>query len=157
MAFELTEGRLGKFEKFISHYPQRRAAMLPTLHLVQEQHGYISDECMDYVAGLLEASPAQVRDVVTFYPMFFQHPVGRYVIRVCKTLPCMLCDCRTIFDHLQEKLGVGIDETTADGKFTLLAVECLAACHEGPVMMINEDLHGHLTPESVDELLDGLE
>jgi len=157
MAFVFTPERRERFDVFVGHYPRRQAAMLPTLHLVQEQNGYISGDCMEYVAELLELSPAQVRDVVTFYPMFFEEPVGRHVVRVCKTLPCMLCDCGGIFDHLRDKLGIGLGETTVDGKITLLAVECLAACHLGPVMMIDDDLHGHLTPAKVDELLDGLE
>ncbi|GIX05819.1 MAG: NADH-quinone oxidoreductase subunit E [Candidatus Poribacteria bacterium] len=159
MAFEFTPDRWERFQEILSHYPPERkqAAMLPTLHLAQEQNGYISPEVMEYVAQLLDVSPAQVLDVVTFYPMFFQEPVGKYIVRVCHTLPCALCGCRKIIEHLTEKLGIGMEETTPDGKFTLLGVECLAACNQGPVMMVNEELYGNLTPEKVDEILDGLE
>jgi len=90
---------------------------------------------------------------VTFYPMFFQKPVGKHILRVCKTLPCMLCESKKILEHLTTTLGVAPEETTPDGMFTLLTVECLAACDRAPVMMVDEDLYGNLTPDSVDEIL----
>ncbi|MAF09738.1 NAD(P)H-dependent oxidoreductase subunit E, partial [Candidatus Poribacteria bacterium] len=134
-----------------------RAVTLPALHLAQRQNGWVSPDVMEYISELVGTSPAQVRDVVTFYPMFLEEPVGTYIVRVCQTLPCDLCGCAAIKDHLTEKLGVGMEETTEDGKFTLLSAECLAACDQAPVMMIDDDLHGLLTPEKVDELIDGLE
>ena len=159
MAFEFTPERYAHFQRLLTHYPEEhaRAAMLPTLHLAQEQNGYISRDVQRYVAQLLGVSEAQVQDVVTFYPMFFDEPVGKHLVRVCRTLPCDLCGCREIIAHLKERLGVGLEETTEDGSVTLLSSECLAACDQAPVMMINDDLHGRLTPERVDELLDALE
>jgi NADH-quinone oxidoreductase E subunit len=154
--FAFTAERQAAFNELLTHYPTKRAAMLPTLHLAQEQNGYISRHVMEYVAELLEVSPAQVQDVVSFYPMFFEHPVGKHIIRVCKTLPCMLCNCRQVLDHMRQKLGVDPDETTPDGAFTLLEVECLAACDRAPVMMVNDELYGNLTPEAVDKVLAAL-
>jgi NADH-quinone oxidoreductase E subunit len=153
MPFEFTPERRARFDELLTHYPTKRAATIPTLHLAQEQNGYISDDVMQYVAGLLGLSVAQVQDVVTFYPMFFQQPIGKHVIRVCKTLPCMLCDSKKILDHLSTSLGVAPEQTTNDGLFTLLTVECLAACDQAPVMMVDDDLYGKLTPDSVDEIL----
>ena len=153
MPFEFTPERRSRFEELLTHYPTKRAATIPTLHLAQEQNGYVSDEVMECVAGLLDLSVAQVQDVVTFYPMFFQEPVGKHVIRVCKTLPCMLCDSKKILDHVSTTLGIGPEQTTEDGMFTLLTVECLAACDQAPVMMVDDDLYGKLTPDSVDEIL----
>ena len=159
MAFEFTPERLAQFHELLTHYPEEhaRAAMLPTLHLAQEQNGYLSPDVQTYVAGLLGVSEAQVLDVITFYPMFFDEPVGEHIVRVCRTLPCDLCGCREIIEHIKERLGVDFDETTEDGSVTLLSSECLAACDQAPVMMINDDLHGRLTPERVDELMDALE
>ncbi|MBT3266934.1 NADH-quinone oxidoreductase subunit NuoE [Candidatus Poribacteria bacterium] len=159
MSFEYTPENLATFEELVTHYPDhyRRAVTLPALHLAQRQNGWCSPDVMEYIAALVGTSPAQVRDVVTFYPMFFEEPVGKYIVRVCHTLPCDLCGCAKIKDHLTEKLGVGMEATTEDGKITLLSTECLAACDQAPVMMIDDDLHGLLTPEKVDELIDGLE
>jgi NADH-quinone oxidoreductase E subunit len=159
MSFEFTPQNLAEFEELVTHYPEdyRRAVTLPALHLAQSQEGWCSPGVMEYIAEMVGTSPAQVRDVVTFYPMFFEQPVGKYIVRVCHTLPCDLCGCAKIKEHLCEKLGVGMEETTADGKITLLTTECLAACDQAPVIMIDDDLHGLLTPDRVDELIDGLE
>ncbi|MBM3216263.1 NADH-quinone oxidoreductase subunit NuoE [Candidatus Poribacteria bacterium] len=156
MPFEFTPERRAHLDDLLTHYPTKRAATLPALHLAQAQNGYISQDVMEHVAELLDLSPAQVQDVVTFYPMFFQEPVGKHIIRVCKTLPCMLCDCKKVLDHLRESLEVEVEGTTADGNFTLLEVECLAACDQAPVMMVDEDLYGNLTPEKIDEILGGI-
>jgi NADH-quinone oxidoreductase E subunit len=156
MALKFSDEMMREFEKIIARYPRKEAAMLPTLHLAQRQWGYISNEVMEYVAQLLEVPPMKVKDVVSFYPMFFEHPVGKYIIRVCHTLPCALANCKTLFQHLRNKLNIDVEETTPDGKFTLLKVECLAACDVAPVMMINDDLYKNLTPQKVDEILDNL-
>lgn len=162
--FQFTEENRREFDKLIGRYPVKEAAMLPTLHLAQKQEGYISPAVMRYVAELLEVSLMKVKDVVTFYPMFFEEPVGKYVIRVCHTLPCALRDCKVVLGHLKTKLNTDVAAetdlakgTTSDGKFTLMKVECLASCDVAPVIMINDDLHKNLTPEKVDEILDSLE
>ena len=164
MAFEFSEENRPKLENLIKCYPVKEAAMLPTLHLAQQQNGYITEEVMDCVAEVLEVSVMKVKDVVTFYPMFFEEPVGKYVIRVCHTLPCALRDCKKVLEHLKEKLGVDVAAekdlskgTTTDGRFTLMKSECLASCDVAPVVMVNDDLYKNLTPEKVDEILNSLE
>lgn len=162
-AFRFTDENQREFDALIGHYPVKEAAMLPTLHLAQRQAGYVSPAVMTYVAELLEVPLMKVKDVVTFYPMFFEEPVGEYVIRVCHTLPCALRDCKIVLEHLKAKLGTDVASetdlgkgTTADGKFTLMKVECLASCDVAPVIMVNDDLYKNLTPEKVDEVLDNL-
>ncbi len=161
--FAFNEENQHEFAELIGRYPMKEAAMLPTLHLAQRQAGYITPAVMKYVAEQLEVSLMKVKDVVTFYPMFFEEPVGEYVIRVCHTLPCALRDCKVVLEYLKEKLGTDVASetnlakgTTADGKFTLMKVECLASCDVAPVIMVNDDLYKHLTPKKVDELLDNL-
>lgn len=161
--FQFNEENKQIFDDLVGRYPVKEAAMLPTLHIAQRQAGYISPAVMKYVAELLELSVMKVKDVVTFYPMFFEEPVGDYVIRVCQTLPCALRDCKVVLDHLKAKLGIDVASetnlakgTTEDGKYTLMKVECLASCDVAPVIMINDDLHKNLTPEKVDELLGNL-
>ena len=161
--FQFSESNRQDVDELIQRYPVKEAAMLPVLHIAQKQAGYITPGVMKHVAELLEVSVMKVKDVVTFYPMFFEEPVGEYVIRVCYTLPCALRDCKLVLDHLKEKLGTGVASetdlakgTTDDGKFTILKSECLASCDVAPVMMVNDDLYKNLTPEKVDQILDGL-
>ena len=163
MPFEFSADNKKAFDTLITHYPVKEAAMLPTLHLAQRQAGYISPGVMEYVAQLLEVPVMKVKDVVSFYPMFFEEPVGKYVIRVCHTLPCALADCKSVLNHLKRRLNIDIASetdlakgTTPDGKFTLMKVECLASCDVAPVMMVNDDLYKNLTPQKVDEILDSL-
>lgn len=161
--FQFSESNRQEVDELIQRYPVKEAAMLPVLHIAQKQAGYVTPGVMKHVAELLEVSVMKVKDVVTFYPMFFEEPVGEYVIRVCYTLPCALRDCKLVLDHLKEKLGTGVASetdlakgTTDDGKFTVLKSECLASCDVAPVMMVNDDLYKNLTPEKVDEILGGL-
>ena len=162
--FKFSSENKQEFDKVVQRYPVKEAAMLPTLHLAQCQAGYISPAVMGYVAELLEVTVMKVKDVVSFYPMFFEEPVGKYVIRVCHTLPCALRDCKVVLEHLKQKLNTDVASetnlakgTTSDSKFTLMKVECLASCDVAPVIMINDDLYKNLTPEKVDEILDNLE
>ncbi len=161
--FQFNEENKQVFDELIGRYPVKEAAMLPTLHLAQRQEGYITPAVMRYVAELLEVTVMKVKDVVTFYPMFFEEPVGEYVIRICQTLPCALRDCKVVLDHLKTKLGTDVASetdlakgTTDDGKFTLMKVECLASCDVAPVIMVNDDLYKNLTPEKVDKILEQL-
>lgn len=140
-----------KFEELLTHYPNKQAALLPTLWLVQDQEGYISGEAMEHVAGLLEVSPAHVYGVVTFYTMYHQKPVGKYHLQVCRTLSCALAGSENILEHLKKKLKIEENQTT--GKFSLCTVECLASCGTGPAMMVNEKYYENLTAEKVDKIL----
>ncbi len=150
---EFTPENKKQFEALLKRYPTKRAAMLPTLWLAQKQWGWISKEVMEYVAKLLELPPVKVYEVVTFYTMFHQKPVGKYHFQVCRTLSCELCGKEEIVHHLKKKLGIGLGEVSADGRFSLTEVECLGSCGTAPMAQINEDYHENLTPEKLDEIL----
>lgn len=153
-----TPERLQKAQEIIARYPEgkQKSALLPLLHLVQEQWGWVSTEAMDYVAELLSIQPIEVYEVATFYTMFHLEPVGKHVIEYCRTGPCCLMGGEKVYDHLKKRLGVDTGETTPDGLFTLKEVECLAACGWGPVFQIREKYYMNLTPEKVDEIIDEL-
>lgn len=156
MNIEFTPENKKEFEKLLTHYPNKRAAMLPTLWLAQKQFGWISQKVMEYVATLLDVPPMKVYEVVTFYTMFNQKPVGKYHIQLCRTLSCELCGKGEILNHLKKKLGIKVGETSPDGKYTLTEVECLGSCGTAPMMQLNEDYYENLNPAKVDEILDGL-
>ena len=157
MSPEFSEQTKRKLEEIIARYPQKKAALLPVLHLAQRDFGRISFEVEKTVASLLEITPIEVREVVTFYSMFLREPVGKYHIQICSNLSCSILGAENLIDHLKEKLGIGIGETTADQKFTLTTVECLGACECAPCMMVNFDYHGYLDKDKIDEILDKLE
>ena len=151
--------QLGRqIDEIITHYPSqyKRAAVLWLLHLLQEHFGCIGKEQVEWTAVKLDLQPINVWELVSFYPMFTNKPHGKFHIKVCRTLSCELGGCRGILDHLQKKLGVGLEETTADGLFMISTVECLASCGTGPVMMVNDELFESLTPEKVDTIIDGI-
>lgn len=156
---EFTDAARERAAEILGRYPEeyRKSAVVPLLHLAQEEWGYVSPEAMACVASLIGCSPVKVAEIATFYPMFNKEPVGENVLAVCHTLPCALTGCAGIYDHLSKKLGIGLGETTEDGRYTLRKSECLAACDRGPVLLVNRRLHTHLTPDKVDEIIDGLE
>ncbi|MGB7296208.1 MAG: NADH-quinone oxidoreductase subunit NuoE [Candidatus Aminicenantales bacterium] len=145
-----------KIDEAIARYPKKEAALLPVLHLVQREAGCIREEEERFVAQLLGLKPIKVREVVTFYTMFLRRPIGRYHLQVCSNLSCRLLGAESLLDYLQEKLGIGVGETTADGRFTLSTVECLGACEQAPCLMVNFDYHGQLDREKIDRILEGL-
>jgi len=153
---EFTGEQIQEVRRLQALYPDKQGALLPVLRQAQEAFGYISLEIEEYVAGLFEMSPAHVHEVVTFYTLFFQHPTGRHVVSVCHNLSCHLLGSKSIVEHLTRRLGVEVGETTADGRVTLLTVECLCACEQAPMMQVDERYEGLLTPEKVDRILDGL-
>jgi NADH-quinone oxidoreductase subunit E len=153
---QFTVEQLEEVRRLQSLYPDKRGALLPVLHLAQDTFGYISLEVEVYVAGLFGLTPAHVHEVVTFYTMFFQQPKGRHVVAVCHNLSCHLLRAKTIIDHLTERLGIEVGETTADGRVTLLSVECLCACEQAPMMQVDERYEGNLTPAKVDRILESL-
>jgi NADH-quinone oxidoreductase subunit E len=140
----------------LSRYPDRQAAILPTLHLAQREFGSLSAEAISYVAALLGFTEARIEGVATFYTMYNRKPVGKYHLQVCRNLSCSLMGAEHLIDHVSRRLGVAPGGTTADGRFTLSTVECLGSCGTAPVMQINDDYHENLTEESVDAILDGL-
>jgi NADH-quinone oxidoreductase subunit E len=137
-------------------YPARQAALLPVLHLVQNELGYISLSDEQRVAELLGLPPMKVHEVVTFYTMFRRAPIGRHHIQVCTNVSCSLAGGVALVEHLQAKLGITLGETTPDGRFTLTGVECLGACEQAPCLMVDFDYHGNLDAEKIDALLEAL-
>ena len=156
MAVEFSPETLKKIEEIASRYPKREAATLPVLYLAQEAFGYIGEEAIECVARVLELPPARVYNVVTFYTMFNRKPIGKYHIQVCRTLSCALLGAGKITDIVKSRLGIGLGENTADGRFTLSEVECLASCGTAPMMQINDDYYENLTEKRVEEILDRL-
>lgn len=156
MSIEFSAQNLQEFKNILSRYPTKKAALMPTLWLVQQQFGFISREAMEYVAGLLDLSPAHVYGVVTFYTMYHQKPVGKHHLQVCRTLSCALMGSEKILEHLKGRLGIGENEVTKDGQFSLCTMECLASCGTGPMMMVNEKYYENLTPGKVDEIMKNL-
>jgi len=154
MAFALTPERERQVDEVLTRYPERRAALLPVLWLCQRQNGWISPEVVEYVAERLELSTAVIKGVVTFYTMFFDEPVGENVIWVCRTLSCELRGGKAIQEHLEHKLGCKAGHTSADGKFTLLKAECLAACGQAPMVQINDYYYENLDVRRLDRILD---
>jgi NADH-quinone oxidoreductase E subunit len=140
-----------------SRYPQARSALLPALHLAQREHdGWLSDEVMAEVARVMGLPPAEVRSVVSFYTLFNRRPVGKHLVQVCTNLSCSLLGAEHIVEHLKRRLGIEVGETTPDGLFTLLEVECLGSCGAAPMMQVNDTYYESLTVERVDEILDRL-
>ncbi len=154
---EFSAERQQVFDKLLPRYPNKEAAMLPTLRLAQEEFGYISNDVIEFVAQMLEVPVARVSAVASFYTMFDKKPVGAYHIQVCQNLSCSLMGAEPLIEHLEKKLGIKVGETTSDKRFTLSRVECLGACGTAPVMQINDDYYEDLTAEKVDSILEGLE
>jgi NADH-quinone oxidoreductase E subunit len=152
----LSESACQQIQDLISKYPEKRSALIPSLHIVQKELGYISQDTMREVAQIFGLSPNEVHEVTSFYTMFHRKPVGKYVIQVCTNISCQLCNAEGIMDHLTKKLGIKPGETTSDNKFTLLEVECLGSCGTSPVVQINEDYYEDLTPEKLSMILDSL-
>lgn len=150
---ELRERLRPECERLIAQYPDRRSALLPLIHLFQSVEGYASQEAMRASADMLELTPATVESVVSFYTLFFQRPVGRYMLQVCRNLSCLLRGAEDIMAYFREQLGIGHLQTTADGTFSYEEVECLAACDRAPCMQVNLEFVYDLTPPKVDEML----
>ncbi len=144
-------------EEILACYPTKQAALLPILWACQERWGWISVGIMEAVADRLDLSPAYVESVVTFYTMYRRTPPGRYLLQVCTTLSCQLCGAGEVVEGLKDKLGIGFGETTPDNRFSLVDVQCLGACGEGPIIQINNDFHSQLAADEVQSLLDSLE
>ncbi len=151
-----SEANEKKLDEIITHYPVKRSAILPALYIAQAEHGYVTDEDVKYLAQRLGMRVNEVEEVVTFYTMFSRQPIGKYKLQVCRTISCMLNGCQQITDHIRQKLGIEVGQTTSDGKFTLQEVECLGYCDLAPVLQVNFDYHEKVTPERVDELIASL-
>ncbi|MEO5619099.1 MAG: NADH-quinone oxidoreductase subunit NuoE [Candidatus Eisenbacteria bacterium] len=140
----------------LSHYPNKRSAVLPVLWVVQREHGWISPGGLKLAAQIVELPEPEVFGIATFYTMFNLKPVGRHHLQVCMTLSCSLMGSDRLFRHLEKKLGIGHGDTTPDSRFTLRRVECLAACGGGPCMQVNFDYHENMDEAKTDRLLETL-
>lgn len=157
MSIEFSQEKLNKVNEIIGRYPEgkHKSALLPVLHLAQEEFGgWLDVPTMDYVAELLDITPIEVYEVASFYSMYNLKPVGKYVFEVCQTGPCMLRGSDDIIAYIKSKLNIGVGETTADGLFTLKTVECLGACGYAPMMQLGHIYKEHLTPERIDAIIE---
>jgi NADH-quinone oxidoreductase subunit E len=143
-------------DKLLSRYPTKEAALLPVLHVAQKEFGYVSPDVEKFVAGVLELPPIKVHAVATFYTMYNKKPVGKYHVQVCTNIGCSLLGADHLVKYIEKKLGIRKGETTADGRFTLIEVECLGSCGTAPVMQVNDDYYENLTEQKIDAILDGM-
>ncbi|TDT34449.1 NADH-quinone oxidoreductase subunit NuoE [Naumannella halotolerans] len=147
---------IGELEQIADRYPRRRSALLPMLHLCQSVQGRITTEGIEACADILGISTAEVSGVATFYTMYKRKPVGKHLVGVCTTALCAIMGGDELLAQLQAELGIGIDETTADGKITLEQIECNAACDYAPVIMVNWEFFDRMDPVSTDALVEAL-
>lgn len=156
----ISEHLSAEIDDWLSRYPeeQRRSAVLGALRAAQHEHGYLSVPVMDAVAAYLHIPPMEVYEAASFYSMFELKPIGRHTIAVCTNVSCMLRGADTVLSYIENKLGITLGESTADGRFYLKREEeCLAACCGAPMMQVDHVYYENLTPERIDEILDGLE
>ena len=154
MGLSLSPQREKQIDELLPRYPNARAALLPVLWICQREHGWISPEVIEYVANRLQLSTAVVKGVVTFYTMFFDEPVGENIVWICRTLSCDLRGAKAIQEQLEERLGCHPGQTSADGKFTLLKAECLAACGQAPMVQINDRYYENLDAAKLDAIIE---
>jgi NADH-quinone oxidoreductase subunit E len=149
---------LVKFDALRSQYPpeMKTSLVLPLLHCVQDANGYVTEADAAAIADYIGMPPIQVIEALTWYTMFDREPQGRYVIKVCRNIACSLRGSEQVLAHLRQKLGIGIGETTPDGKFTLKTVECLASCGTAPAMQVNRTYHEQLDAAKLDRILESL-
>jgi NADH-quinone oxidoreductase subunit E len=152
----LTPERVALAREVMARYPDPRSALIPLVHMAQEQDGYVTEDAMQHIAELLGATPAEVYGTASFYGMFKFHPVGRYVVDVCTNISCLLAGAGELLEHAEGVLGVRAGATTADGMFTLEDVECIAACTVAPCVQVNYRYFPSQTPERFDRLVEDL-
>lgn len=141
---------------YFRRYPTKRAVTLPALHMIQHEYGWIPMQALEELATFLEQAPAEVLDTASFYEEYWLKPKGKYLIQVCRSLACEICGSNRLTARLKQTLGVEVGETTADGKFTLIEVECLGSCGTAPAILVNDVLHEDLTVERMEQVLKSL-
>ena len=152
----LTPDNVQRAKDLIALYPHSRSALLPILHVAQEQDGWLTPDAIAHVAELLDLTPAEVYGTASFYDMFFMHPVGRHLIAICTNMACLLNGAYELLAHAEERLGVATGGTTEDGEFTLEDAECIAYCGEAPCLAVNWRFFGNVTNEDFDRLVEDL-
>ena len=143
-----------RFAQMITHYPTKRSVLVPTLLYAQDEVGYLSDEVIQEIAARVGLSELEVRNVISYYSMLHTKPNGKYNVQVCRNISCMLRGADELIEHVEERLGIGHKETTADGQFSFEHVECIGACSWAPAMQVNYDFHENLTIEKIDRILE---
>lgn len=149
----LSEHEKHEIDEELKTLPQRRAAVPEALKAVQRHRGWVSDDGVRDIAEYLGVTPAEVDSVATFYSAIFRRPVGRHVIMICDSVSCWITGYHGLLEHLTRRLGIGLGETTADGRFTLLPNACLGLCEQAPAMLVDREPYGNLTPDKIDEIL----
>ena len=154
----LSAAALREIDNELRKYPKdrRQSALLAALRIAQDEHNWLSDALIEYVAKIIQVAPIRAYEVATFYSMYDLKPVGKHKISVCTNISCLLRGCDDVVAHLQHKLGIGFGETTEDGQFTLKEVECLAACAGAPMMQIGRQYYENLTTDRIDAILDAV-
>ncbi|MBU6240600.1 MAG: NAD(P)H-dependent oxidoreductase subunit E [Acidobacteria bacterium] len=152
----LTDTNVAIANEIIARYPRPKSALIPLLHLSQEQNGYVTDAAMKHIAELVGVTPAEVLGTASFYEMFKFEPVGKYVINICGTMSCALMGSEELLHHAEHRLGIKAGGTTADGLFTIEHAECQAACTEAPCLQVNYRYRFRMTPQQLDALIDDL-
>jgi len=150
----LTTEEIHEIESEAANYPRRDAVSIDALKIVQKRRGWVSDESLRDIAQHIGMSPTDLDSIATFYNLIYRRPVGRHVISVCDSVSCWIMGSESIREHLQKRLGIGLGETTADRRFTLLPTVCLGCCDRAPALMVDGDLHTNLDPRNIDEELE---
>jgi len=145
-----------RFSEMVTHYPTKRSVLVPMLLYIQDEVGALNDEAIHEIAQRVDLSDLEVRNVVSYYSMLRTKPIVKYNFQICTNVSCLLRGGEEILEHCEKKLGVANKGTTADGLFTVEEVECIGACSWAPAMMLNYDFHENLTPEKIDELIEGI-
>ncbi len=153
-AFVLSDAERHEIEHELAHFPDGRAASIGALKVVQKYRGWVPDEALEPIAKMIGIGAAELEGVATFYSLIFRKPVGRHVIKVCDSISCYLTGYEDVKTALEKATGIGFGQTTADNRYTLLPICCLGACDRGPTLMIDDDLHGNVTPQNVAALLE---
>ena len=153
---ELSPKLSAKFEKLQTSYPVKRSALIPMLMYAQDEFGYVSDEMIAEIGRRLDLNNVQVEETLAYYSMLHRKPMGKYHVQVCTNISCLLVGGMELYEHACKKLGIGHKEVTGDGQISLEEVECMGACSWAPAVEINYDFHHHVTPEKLDQLIDGL-
>jgi len=156
MSWQFNEENENKFHALLARYPNKNSLTLPSLWMIQQQDGWISEDAMKYLAKKLDTSPMDIYSIASFYSMFHLKPIGKYNIQICKTLSCKLRGSDDIKKYIENKLGIKVGETSSDMKFSINEVECLGSCGTAPCICINEDYIQNSTPEILDEIINEL-
>ncbi|HEY4377009.1 MAG TPA: NAD(P)H-dependent oxidoreductase subunit E [Acidimicrobiales bacterium] len=143
-------------QEIISRYPRKKSAMIPLLHLAQEQDGWVAEDAMEHIAELVGVTPAEVLGTCSFYEMFKREPVGKYLVNICTNVSCQIMGGEELLAHAEERLGIKAGSTTADGTFTIEDVECIAACTEAPCLQVNYRYFHKITHDELDAVIDDL-